>query len=181
MPTSNTAADHAAVRPPRWALWTAYAVPLCLLPSSLWRLHLAAMPGGWYPVMLSVTEVGLGLLTLGLVYPWGEGVPRWVPLVGGRRIPVMAAVVPAVLGTLAVALITGYGLLNWLFHFVTPEQARAVSPDLMGSSTPFDAEPPGGWLAAAYAPTLAWGPLLAAVTFAYYRRRVYAFSAADNR
>ncbi|MCF2434810.1 hypothetical protein LV779_08895 [Streptomyces thinghirensis] len=32
----------------------------------------------------------LALLTLGLVRPWGEVVPRRVPLLGGRPVPVMA-------------------------------------------------------------------------------------------
>ncbi|MBB6171846.1 hypothetical protein HNR23_001906 [Nocardiopsis mwathae] len=154
MPTSTAA--HCSTAPPRRAFPAAYAVPLCLLPSSLWRLHLAAMPGGWYPLVSSAAELGLGLPTLGLVHRWGEAVPRWVPLAGGRRIPGTAVVLPAALGALAITLVTAYGLLNGIFQFVTPEQARAVSPGLPGSSERFDAERPGGWVVAAYAPALAW-------------------------
>ena len=40
----------------------------------------------------------LALLTLGLVRPWGEIVPVWVPRLGGRRIPPAAVVVPATAG-----------------------------------------------------------------------------------
>jgi hypothetical protein len=37
------------------------------------------------------------VLTLGLVLPWGETFPRWVPRLGGRAVPVAAAVVPGAL------------------------------------------------------------------------------------
>ncbi|WP_394296812.1 hypothetical protein [Nocardiopsis halophila] len=150
----------------------AYAIPLCLLPSVLWRVHLIAYPGGWYPVALSGAELALGLSGLVLVHRWGEEVPGRVPLVGGRRIPVPLVAVPAGLGAAAVTLLTAYWLLNTVFGFVTPEQARAISPDIAGSGGTFDAEAPGGWVLAAYLPMLLWGPLLAALTVAYVRRRV---------
>src|SRR5690606_14658002 len=35
------------------------------------------------------------LLTIGLVRPWGERFWSWVPGIGGRRVPVALAVVPA--------------------------------------------------------------------------------------
>ncbi len=35
------------------------------------------------------------MLTTGLVRPWGEVFPRWLPRVGGRTVPVALAVVPA--------------------------------------------------------------------------------------
>ncbi|MGH3480307.1 MAG: hypothetical protein ACRDQD_26160 [Nocardioidaceae bacterium] len=38
-------------------------------------------------VVLTVVTEGLALLTLGLVRPWGERVPGWIPHVGGRHIP----------------------------------------------------------------------------------------------
>jgi hypothetical protein len=44
----------------------------------------------------------LALLTLGLVRPWGERVPSWIPLFGGWRIP--PRLVEAVAGTGAVLL-----------------------------------------------------------------------------
>lgn len=174
METTQTANRRVVVssQPPRWAFWAAYAVPLCLLPSSVWRAHLATTEDGWYALLLSGLEMGLGLLTLGLVHAWGEVTPRWMPLLGGRRIPVHAAVIPATFGAIAVSLICAYGALNWAFDLVSPgsvEEARSLS----AFDVPEDAdlELPGGWVAAAYAPLLAWGPLLAAVTCSYYRRR----------
>lgn len=80
---------------PRWAVLAAHAVPLVTLPSGLWRIAVVAgvplLPQavqdwgeGLYIVMLSVVAECLALLTLGLVRPWGEVVPRWIPLIGGR-------------------------------------------------------------------------------------------------
>lgn len=62
-------------------------------PSFVWRTHMALSGGDptdtptWYPLLLSGASVGLGLLTLGLVYSWGEAVPRWFPVFDGRRVP----------------------------------------------------------------------------------------------
>ena len=104
---------------------------------------------------LSLVLEGLALLTLGLVRPWGERVPAWFPRIGGRRIPRMAVVVPAALGAIALALIWGYAFRD----FPSP-------PDMQFSHD--------GWqvlLVACYAPLVLWAPLLAAVTYAYWRRR----------
>ena len=84
---------------PRWADRVALAVPLLLLPSGLWRIALGVgipmgfsgeLAGifsapGWitpYVFALSILTEAFALLTLGLVRPWGEVVPRWVPWVG---------------------------------------------------------------------------------------------------
>ncbi|GAA2842698.1 hypothetical protein GCM10010505_77190 [Kitasatospora aburaviensis] len=41
------------------------------------------------PSWFTVTTVeGLTLLTLGLVRPWGEVTPRWIPLIGGKLLPI---------------------------------------------------------------------------------------------
>ncbi|WP_236075466.1 hypothetical protein [Streptomyces coffeae] len=163
-------------RPSRPARWAAHAVPFTLLPTGLWRcamgfgvplgfaptsdLHESHFPGSMtvYVIALSLFAEGLGLLTLGLVQPWGEVVPRWVPFLGGRRIPVLCAVIPASLGALAVTCITVIGAFIWN----APENLADIS----------DPYGPLYWLqTACYAPLLAWGPLLGVVTVAYYRRR----------
>jgi hypothetical protein len=145
----------------------AHLVPLVTLPSALWRLPVAfgfsmgtdaRIDVGWesvYVLGLSVVTEALALLTLGLVRPWGERVPAWIPLIGGRRVPPMAAIVPALLGALMLMAIWGYAFRDML-----------ALPELE-----FTHE---GWhvlLVAAYLPLLLWGPLLAAVTFAYWKRR----------
>lgn len=175
---AGTEAGSAAAGPEvsRGLRWTAKAAALTLLPSGLWRitiafgwdsgfaegdpLHHANFPGStsFYLIGLSIFAELIGLLALGLVQSWGEAVPRWVPWLGGRRIPTTAAVVPASLGALAVTLITVFGAFAW-------NDAGA-----MGAP-----ESPDGakyWImTACYAPLLLWGPLLAVVTVAYYLRR----------
>jgi len=103
---------------------------------------------------LSFRLVGLALLTLGLVQRWGEVVPRWIPLVGGKPVPPLAAVIPA--GTGAVAL-----MLLWASTFSNIGEIWAVY-SLDGAERVF--------MMACYLPLLLWGPLLAAVTVAYHRR-----------
>jgi hypothetical protein len=161
---------------PRWVRLAAHAVPLVVLPSGLWRLALAVgVPVGFtgelarlfdapawpltpYLVVLSLAAEGLALLTLGLVQPWGEVLPRWLPRIGGRPLPVAAVVVPAALGALAVTVVVSVSALAWN----GPENNG--NPDAPQGLA-------GLVMTAAYAPLLAWGPLLALVTVAYWRRR----------
>jgi hypothetical protein len=160
---------------PRWADGIARTVPLLVLPSGLWRIALGVgVPmgfsgelaelfhaPGWitpYVFTLSLLVEALALLTLGLVRPWGEVVPRWVPWVGGRVVPVRAAVAAGALGAVAVTVVSVVSAAVWF------------GPDNMG-----DPDSPHGWqgalMTACYAPQLLWGPLLAVVTWAYLRRR----------
>ncbi|MGW0521507.1 hypothetical protein [Crossiella sp. NPDC003009] len=108
---TDAAADGMAGRVPSWARWAAHAVALTAVPSGLWRVAMAAdvpvgfseagmragdIPG-WgsvWPILLSPLVEGLALLTLGLVRPWGEVLPRWIPMLGGRPVPPLAAVIP---------------------------------------------------------------------------------------
>lgn len=162
----------AVSRPVRWA---AHAAALTLLPSGLWRIAVAfGMPSGFaegnplhksnfpgptslYLIALSVFAECLGLLTLGLVQSWGERVPRWVPWLGGRRIPTLAAAGPALLGAAAVTAITFAAACGgWEGQMAAPDAPKGALAWLM---------------TVCYAPLLAWGPLLAVVTVAYCRRR----------
>ena len=70
------------------------------LTTRLWGLMLSS--GCWLAV----------LLTLGLLRPWGEVFPRWMPVVAGRPVPIAAAAVPgsaiaALLSFAAVPLLVG--------------------------------------------------------------------------
>ncbi|MFB9691025.1 hypothetical protein [Amycolatopsis plumensis] len=138
------------------------------MPSGIWRLFLAGgadlglrpydVIDGWEAFStagLSVVCEGLALLTLGLVRPWGERVTSWLPLIGGRWVAPRAAVLPAAFGAVALAAI-------WTYTF-------RDFPDVEG--TTFAST---GWqvlLIACYLPLSLWAPLLAVVTWAYYRRR----------
>ncbi|WP_250573555.1 hypothetical protein [Nonomuraea sediminis] len=81
---------------PRWAVLAAYATPLLVLPSGLWRIagFILEVPlleygptppgegfdGGWaYILALSVVSEAAAFLTVGLVSQWGEVWPRWIP------------------------------------------------------------------------------------------------------
>ncbi|POX44937.1 hypothetical protein C3489_35280 [Streptomyces sp. Ru71] len=161
---------HTAAPVPRWARRAAAAVVWVNLPSGLWRLAVVLgvplglgdaeydamlVPGWGYLVLplLSLAQEALAALTLGLVRPWGERWPRKLPVLGGRRIPVLAAVVPAGLGALAC---TVYGV---LFVWTTLHAEMAITRW-------------GLWLLnACYLPLLAWGPLLATLTLHYWHRR----------
>ena len=114
---------------------------------------------GWgtaYVFGLMLLLAGLALLTLGLVQQWGEIVPRWIPLVGGKRVRPLAAVVPAGIGAVALTLLCVSAMSN-------VEEIWAVY-GLDGGERVL--------MIACYAPLLLWGPLLAAVTVSYHRRHL---------
>ncbi|MEU6710075.1 hypothetical protein ABZ897_01235 [Nonomuraea sp. NPDC046802] len=164
---------------PRWAVLTAYAIPLVVLPSSLWRIaglilnvpllefgptspggHEGPIGGWWYILLLSVLSEAAAFLAVGLISEWGETWPRWMPILGGRRVPVMTAVIPAGLGALAL-LIFPYAMI------------------MISLGLKINGEPTGlithGWQTVIfhvmYWPLAAWSPLLALLTMHYYRRR----------
>ncbi|QXJ23369.1 hypothetical protein AGRA3207_004513 [Actinomadura graeca] len=172
---------------PRWARWTAHASALAPLPSGLWRIAMAAgvpvgfdqawlqearMPGrgSVWPILLSLVTECCALLALGLVRPWGERVPAWIPFAGGRRVPPPAALIPAWCAT---AILTGFGAAF----------AIKIVRVLGGhGSDPSFPEGTAAWvMSATYVPMLAWGPLLGLTAFAYQRRRRAAAARTGSR
>ncbi|MFF8789620.1 hypothetical protein [Streptomyces sp. NPDC015125] len=169
-------ASTAATEPPRRVVRLARLAAVTPLPSGLWRIAAAlGIPVGFtgdeamatvtfgsgfslYMIALTLFAEGLGLLTLGLVQRWGEAFPRWIPLLGGRRLPTAVAVLPAGLGATALTAFGGLGALGW------------NAPEAMGHP-----DAPDGvayWImTGCYLPLLAWGPLLAVVTGHYWLRR----------
>lgn len=172
MSMTTTADRVPTARVPHWAVVAAHLAALAPVLSSLWRIPL--MFGGsmglddammddlmshpfWeraaYLLGLGVLSETLAFLTIGLVRPWGEFVPRWVPVLRGKRFPTLVVVVPAALGGVATTLLfTITGPLGWAGNFDGVD----------------------GWtvlMTACYAPLTMWGPLLLAVTWAYWRRR----------
>ncbi|GAA1964690.1 hypothetical protein [Catenulispora subtropica] len=156
----------------RWAERTAHAIPLLVLPWCLWRLPfgfgftmgMAEDQGslaGWAPFYvfgLSIFSEGAAHLAYGLVRGWGEVVPRWVPRLAGRRIPPLAAVVPATVGGLVMTGVLIQTVLIWLH-----------TPGMKGP------EYSSAWWRLlsdiCIAPGLLWGPLVLLLTRAYYVRR----------
>lgn len=164
---------------PRWAERTAYAITLLALPSCVWRIaainlnaplldHDATAPAGpepfdgewWYLIGLSVFSEALAFLAVGLVARWGEVWPRWVPVLHGRPVPVLAAVLPAGLGSVA--------LLVFPYAMVMAALGLKITGEPEGMAA-------HGWQVVAfwiaYLPLTAWGPLLGILTVHYYRRR----------
>ncbi|WP_435862950.1 hypothetical protein [Streptomyces sparsogenes] len=165
-PLSSPTTSPAA--PPRWAVRAAHLTTLVVLPSGLWRIAVVlGYPAGYteagfepfqtfgskaWMLTLSVLCELVAFLTVGLVRPWGEVVPRWIPLVGGRRVRPMAAVVPAALG--AAALTALWAGVPWWWTY--PHENMTPTGNLV--------------VGILYQPLVLWGPLTAAVTISYYRR-----------
>lgn len=118
-------------RVPAWAERVAHAVPLVVLPVGVWRVPIGfgfgfgygmggeTMPAAWFNAPYVIGLTGLSeiraLLSSGLVRSWDEVVPRWVPKLGGRRTPPVAAIVPA---TLRGLFFTPLGI-HWLHRATT--------------------------------------------------------------
>ncbi|MFF5449232.1 hypothetical protein [Streptomyces sp. NPDC012888] len=168
--TPDRPADRSPDRrpPPRWAVLAAHLTTWVVLPSSVWRILLAlGHPAGYTDtgfedfrsvqaklvmVALSVLSELAAFLTLGLVRPWGEVLPRWIPVLGGRRVHPMAAVVPAGLGAVALTGLWCTVPLWWTFPHADMTPTGNLVVGLL------------------YQPLFLWGPLLAAVTVSYHRR-----------
>lgn len=159
---------------PRWANRIAHLIPLLTLPSGLWRLGIAfghsmgTLDDSGQPFHVEGTEAiyiaGISvfselvaLTAFGLVRPWGEVVPAWVPLVGGRRIPPRAVITAAVLGAVALMAIWTYGFRDLFFSF-------------SGLPVPFTNDAWAALMITAYMPLNLWGPLLLVLVWAYHRR-----------
>jgi hypothetical protein len=157
---------------PTWAKIAAWSVPLVTLPSIVWRLVTVIDnvfitgddPCGtsdlgeqiYVLAVLPSLQLTFSLLTVGLIRPWGEVFPRWIPTMGGRRVPVSLAVGAAVTGALA---ITAIGLQT---VFVPPVPQSDLPPGC----------PALGWDTLRwYLPMALWPPLLLAVTWHYLQRR----------
>jgi hypothetical protein len=163
---------------PRWAVATAWATPLCVAPSGIWRTLVGlGVPLGWsdthlrleripglgtaYVITLTVMTLSAAALTLGLVYPWGEHLPGWVPAVGGRPVPTWLATVVALSGAAVVTYLIVLSLINW------------------SHVSGFSDRPGSGWallMAGCYLPACLWPVLLLAVLYSYLRRRTTAAS-----
>jgi hypothetical protein len=160
---------------PVWAKVAAWSVLVVALPSVVWRMT-AAIDGlisdsnpcmnssnasllerAYVVAILPTVQIGLALLTLGLIQRWGEVFPRWLPVVGGRRVPISFGVTAAAGGAVAIAVLIVW---NQLIQGGQPTQALPA-----GCSKP-------GWdVIRWYVPMLLWPPLLLAVTWHYLRRR----------
>lgn len=169
-PDDSWTTPAAAARWGRWATAVAILIPLAYAATRwAWALGIPlgiseaflregqAVGLWWAGAGLATVAVGGALLTLGLVQHWGEVFPRWIPGLGGRRVPPALAIVPA---AIVAVLVTSAGLMfvrltlsgaiGELFPYVGPENWAALAPEML-------------WPI--------WGVALAAATLAYYYRR----------
>lgn len=171
---------------PGWARNAAYAVPCTVLPSSLWRIAVctfhapigrgaigsgtapSGVPGvplGLYVIVLSIVSELLAFTAVGLVSAWGEMFPRWIPVLRERRVPALAAVVPAALGAVVLTLL-------WTWVAVSFSLGMRIDAGPLTSNSVLSLDDWKGLVAViAYAPLVLWGPLLGAVTISYWKRR----------
>ncbi|MFB7295784.1 hypothetical protein [Streptomyces rubiginosohelvolus] len=176
MTTNPTTPAPGVLPPPRWAVRAAHVVAWSTVPSGVWRIALVlGVPVGVmereeflagfpdhspliamaYVLLIGAVAETASYLTLGLVRPWGEVVPGWIPFLGGRPVRHRLAVLAASLGALAVT------VLWWVLFFGGLLTAPSPDPGVSAGEVLF---------VASYAPLLLWGPLLAAVTWSYQRR-----------
>lgn len=104
-------------------------------------------------VALGTAAVVGAVLMLGLVMAWGERVPRWLPWLGGRRVPVAAAVAPATVVSIALLSV-----------------GRGAIPTALSGTFPVGGDQAWVHIAALLA-MLPWGLALAVATGAYALRR----------
>jgi hypothetical protein len=169
---SGWTTPDSAARWGRWATYVAVVVPV-LYAATRWAWALGFPLGiseeflregqevglWWAGAALATLAIGGAIVTLGLIRNWGEIFPSWIPFLGGRRVPIPLAVVPA---SLVSVLVTTAGLM-----FVRLTLTNKLSA-ILGEGT-LSAE---NW--AALAPELLWplwGVALGAATLAYYYRR----------
>jgi hypothetical protein len=151
----------------RWAVAVAVAVPVAYaLTRWAWALDIplgvsraglhkeaADSPGIWLAgALLATMAAGGALLTIGLVRPWGETYPRWIPYLRGKRVRPRSAIIPA---TAVALLVTSAGLM-YLRWFAIGRIDLAA--DTWGLFVPEFFWP-------------VWGVALGSATFAYHLRR----------
>jgi hypothetical protein len=155
-----------AARVCRWAVAVAVAVPAFYAVTRLaWALgipfgvsdeFLVELGSGKYAGLgLAVAALAGCVLTVGLVRRWGEVFWSWVPGLGGRRVPVAMAVVPAVF---VGSVVFSAGLAFWRLVLVGELE------ETPGTVTDWAA-----WLPELFWPL--WGVALAVAGLAYAARR----------
>lgn len=113
-----------------WRMWCGVGSILAALPTVVWRLFLASgatlgTPASWrhseqlpgsgvgYVVSLSVLQLAAALMSVVLFVPGLDRVPRFVPRIGGRRLPTALVIVPATAGLLALIGICVLSVIHW--------------------------------------------------------------------
>lgn len=161
---------RARARVVRWGRWLTIAAALGPVPYLIARLTwltpwpqfspaaIDLPPGARvFGLLLGLAALGGSVLTIGLIRPWGEVVPAWIPVLGGRVVPPR---IPAAIGFTVGLVVSIAG---------RPFVQLVVSEPTVGVTFLL-------WL-----PLPIWGPLLMAASVAYYLRRVSSAHQERNR
>ncbi|MFI6538784.1 hypothetical protein ACIBHY_40465 [Nonomuraea sp. NPDC050547] len=155
-----------ALRIGRYATAVAVAVPVVYAVTRFgWLLGVpVGISDQFLAHIAEITPIGAGLstlgllgafLTVGLVRPWGENWPRWVPFLRGRPIPARLPVCAALAAALP---ITSAGLMYARKKLTGEQVGPAGAADELGA-----------WLPEMLWPL--WGVALAVAALAYLARR----------
>lgn len=116
-----------------------------------------------YVIGLDALQVLVAAVCFGLIRPWGEIVPRWVPWVGGTRIH---RLIPTVIGTAGVIVLwvillqlaVAFGLSWWgITDGWTPDRGMSGGERAL--------------LVVAYVPFFIWPAAVSAAIVGYWKRR----------
>lgn len=115
---------------PRWAAAAAWLAVIAAAPTVIWRMLVGlgldlGTPAAWraaeqipgsgtlYVLGLSVVELCAACLTLLLVRPGGDVVPRWSPIAAGRRLPMGVVAAIALAGAVVVTVLCVLSIRSW--------------------------------------------------------------------
>lgn len=174
----SVAVGTVGVPPQWWARRAALACVLCVLPSIVWRVAMLAgvdtgfADADWYRadgariayvLGLDAVQLAGALLCLGPAMPWGERVPRLVPVLGGRRIHRLVPMVLGGLGAAVLYLVVGQLLVAFGSVWLGLREGWTPAAGMNAAE--------GVVLGVAYAPLFMWPVLLTAALVGYWQRR----------
>ncbi|QWW20586.1 hypothetical protein I6B53_01975 [Schaalia sp. 19OD2882] len=116
-----------------------------------------------YVLGLDVIQVCGAIACLGLVRPWGERVPAWVPGIGGREIPRLLPLIVGGVGNLILYRVIWRLAIHFTLVWTGVEQGWTPTDGMNATQTTV--------IALCYAPMLAWPAALSIALVGYALRR----------
>lgn len=164
--------------PQRWAAAATWLAILLPVPSIIWRLAMLAgadtgfanaelfrssTEGVGYVLALCLLELLVCLGCWGLIRPWGERLPTWLPVLGGRSIPRAIPTAIALLGAAVLTWILGTLLVSFVGSWLGLTDAWTPADGMTGTQRLV--------LGLAYAPFFAWPVPIVVAAIGYWQRR----------
>lgn len=164
--------------PQPWAKAAGWGCLAAVAPSLLWRVAmLAGVDTGFaeselfrssgfgtaYVLGLDVAEFLGGVLCVGLVRPWGEVWPRWIPRLGGHTVHRLLPTTLGALGDIALYAILTPLIVSFAGRWLGLTDAWVPTTGMSPAQTTV--------LLLAYIPLFCWPALLTVALVGYWRRR----------